>query len=142
MKQLNDMFLKARKEHDVRKMKILSALVSEVRAVGKNNGNRETTDQEAIKVIEKFRKGVVETLSLIGDKQSEKVEELKEELEIYDSLLPKKMTDQELEREIGLFLGQHPEANIGQIMKHLKSNFEGMYDGRRASAIAKDVLSS
>lgn len=37
---------------------ILTTLLGEISIVGKNDGNRETTDDEAVKIIQKFIKGV------------------------------------------------------------------------------------
>ena len=64
----------------------LTALMSEVAIVGKNNGNRETTDEEAVKVIKKFIKGINETIDLIKDPEKLKLLEMIKEnikLKIY-----------------------------------------------------------
>ena len=55
--------------NEARKMKytatatLLTTLYSEAQMVGKNDGNRETTDAEVVAVIKKFVKNIDETLS-------------------------------------------------------------------------------
>ncbi|AUG85104.1 tRNA amidotransferase [Vibrio phage Ceto] len=58
------------------------------------------------------------------------------EIEFLESLLPKQLTQAELRNiiETGNF------ANIGEVMKFLRFNYQGRYDGKAASAIAKEVL--
>jgi uncharacterized protein len=34
---------------------LLTALVGEAAMIGKNNGNRETTDEEVLRIVKKFR---------------------------------------------------------------------------------------
>ena len=65
---------------------------------------------------------------------------MKKEADIYKSYLPKQMTEEELTKEIGLFLGNNADANMGQVMGFLKQNFGGLYDGRTASALVKGLL--
>ena len=130
-----DSFLKDKNKF---KTGILTALIGEISIVGINDGHRETTDAEAIKVIIKFAKGITETLALVKDK--DKIKELKEELKVYNSYLPVQMTEDDLVATIGLYLQIEQEPNIGKVMGHLKSNFAGQYDGKLASKIIRELL--
>ena len=47
------------------------------------------------------------------------------------------MTESELRKVIDDFRAQNPDANVGTIMAHLKTNFGGQYDGKTASALAR-----
>jgi len=138
LKQIKENQVQARKERDKFKTGVLTALAGEVAVVGKNNGNRETNDTEAIKVITKFAKGVEETINLVKDE--DKIKELEKELEIYKSYLPKQMTEEELVTKIGIFLQTETNPNMGSVMKYLKENFEGEYNGKMASKIVKELL--
>ena len=56
VKKITDDLLNVRKEKKKKDSAFLSTLLGEVRMVGKNNGNRETTEDEAINTIQKFKK--------------------------------------------------------------------------------------
>ena len=60
--------LAARKNRDQVRATLLTTLFSEAVSVGKNAGNRETTDAETLAVIKKFIKGIDDTLSAMKDK--------------------------------------------------------------------------
>jgi uncharacterized protein YqeY len=140
IKQIKKDQLQARKDHDKVKSGVLTALVGEISIVGKNDGNRETTEEEAIKVITKFSKGVQEIISLTKGKNQESYDAAVKELEIYNKYLPTLMTEDELVKVIGLFLQTETNPNIGTVMKHLKTSFAGKYDGKMASKVIKEIL--
>jgi len=143
--------LKARKEKDKFTAGILGALVSEGAMIGKNHGNRETTDAEMMKLIQKFKKGAVDTLALLGasvenicgceEKNIDKCTELAFEIGVYNSYLPKQLSEEEIVKEIGSYIQLNSEkANIGSIMAHFRKNFDGRYDGKALSKIINDIL--
>lgn len=146
IKRIKQDQLSARKSKDKVTAGILTALIGEVSIVGKNDGNRETTDKEAIKVITKFAKGISETIDLVQKANiskediDAKVDILKNELKIYNSYLPNQLTEDDLTVSIGLFLQTEKEPNIGKVMGYLKSNFEGQYDGKMASKLIRELL--
>lgn len=140
LKQIKKDRMQARKDKDKFTIGILTALEGEVSIVGINNGHRDTTDIEATKVITKFAKGINETIVLIGDSNKDKLEELKKELVIYNEYLPTQKTEEELIKEIGLYLQTEQRPNIGKVMGYLKSNFSGQYDGKMASKLIKELL--
>ena len=57
--------LQARKDRNAPKAALLSTLLGEVQMIGKNNGNRESTDGEAIAVIKKMLNNTTETLNIL-----------------------------------------------------------------------------
>ena len=141
--------LKARKEKDKLKIGALTALMGEVSIIGINNGHRETTDIEAIKVITKFLKGANENLTLMSDSVMEagagthfvnRLDQIKKEISIYENYLPKQMTEDEIAKAIGLFMGDNSDVNMGQVMGYLKKNFDGQFDGKMASNIVKNII--
>jgi uncharacterized protein YqeY len=149
LKRIKADLLSARKSKDKFTAGILGALVSEGAMIGKNYGDRETTDAEMQKLIQKFKKGVLDTMEILGcqfDKFSEnrdpmKCTELSMEAEIYDKYLPTQLTDEEIEKEIGHYLQLNSEkANIGSIMGHFKKNFDGRYDGKNLARIVNEIL--
>jgi uncharacterized protein len=130
--------LSARKQRDTVKAGLLTALISEAANVGKTAGNRESTEQEVQNMIRKFLKNAHETLSVLpeGDAKTKTVQEIA----ILDSYLPVQMTETELRVEIATFRSHNPSANLGAIMKHLKENYSGRYDGKLANTVAQSVL--
>ena len=61
--------LNARKDKDSKLASLLSTLLSEVVKIGKDNGNRETTDQEAVSVLKYFIKNANQTITLLKGKK-------------------------------------------------------------------------
>lgn len=130
----------ARIKRDKFRAGILTTLMAEVAIVGKNAG-RETTDVEAIKVVRKFLKGAKENLSFaLQEKDFDKIADFTSEINIYNEFMPKQMTERELTEAIGIFLGDNAGANIGQVMKYLKDNFDTKYNGKTASKLVREIL--
>jgi hypothetical protein len=50
------------------------------------------------------------------------------------------MTGDDLEKVITSLKEQTPELSLNVVMKHLKDNYTGQYDGKSASEIAKRVI--
>jgi len=134
--------LKARKERNKFLSGVLTTLVGEIEMIGKNNGNRETTEEETLKVITKFKKNAEDTCNLMSDSRadSKELESYIEEISIYDSYLPKKMNEEELTNLIRDIIDHDSDINIGKIMSFLKNQYTGKYDGKMASTIARKLL--
>lgn len=131
--------LKARKEKDTLRTSLLTTLLGEAQAVGKTDGNRETTDSETIAVIKKFLKNINETL---GHRANDPT--LLEERTVLMSYLPKQMDADQLTVLIQQIVETHdlegPKA-MGAVMKELKLHHDGQFDGKVASQVARDILS-
>ncbi len=137
LKQIKQDQLQARKNSDKFKAGVLTCLIGEIEIIGKNDGNRDTTDSETLKVVTKFKKGVNDTISLVNDKIS--TDELMLEVSYYDEYLPTQMTEDELREYIieTIALGA---TNIGEVMKNMKMEINGQYDGKMASVLIKELL--
>ena len=130
--------LAARKNKEALKATLLTTLFSEVQMKGKNAGH-ETTDDEATQVIQKFLKGVNETISYLdraGGDNAEALATARAEKEILEAYLPKMATEDEIKAEVAA-LKAAGAANIGAIMKGLKDKFGSTRDGKLASQLAK-----
>lgn len=128
----------ARKSKDAIKASLLTTLYSEASMIGKNAGNRETTDDETIKVIQKFLKGVNETITIL--EKASNVASLGSsvrEKEILEAYLPKMATEAEVRATVSE-LKAMGATNIGEIMKLLKLRFGSALDGKMASQLAKE----
>lgn len=133
----------AMKAKDIEKSSLLAIIISEIKNVGKNDGNRETTDEEAIKVIKKFVKSANETVE-IGLKNNRDISKSMAELEVLNSYLPKQMTKEELTKVISSIIENSSEQPskkmVGVIMKKLKTDFAGLYDGKEANLIVNGMI--
>lgn len=124
--------LVARKAHDSAKASLLTTLLGEAEMIGKNDGNRQTTDAEVQEVIQKFVKNNKLTIAALKDIGAE---QFHKENEILSEYLPKMLSEEELK----VVILSYGTKNMGEIMKQLKANHAGMYDGQLASKIAKTL---
>lgn len=118
---------------------ILFAL-SEIEKVGKNNGNRATTEDEAIKVIQKLVATIDENLKL--DIDDGRRVSLNFEKQILVGVLPQMASDQEITSFLReLFTGKRGTEipKKGDVMKALRDRFGALVDMKRAGQIATDI---
>lgn len=131
--------LAARKNRDTISTALLTTLIGESSIIGKNDGNRESTDQEVVAVIKKFIKGIDETIAV--SKNFDAIEIAKAEKKILETYLPKQLTFEQIESYCTQFIvHDNPSAKKGDLMKYLKDNFNGEYDGKVASQIIDNLL--
>ena len=127
--KINSEFVTAFKEKNTLKKSLLSVVKGEIQTSEKNTNVQNMSDEDVLKILNKFAKSIKENISC-GD------EVAKKELEIIQSYLPKEMSDYEIESKISEIVGSGV-TNIGQIMKE----FVGLQaDKRKVSDIAKKVL--
>jgi hypothetical protein len=139
---LKKMMMKAKLERDTLKSNLLSTLIAEAVMVGKNDGNRETTEAETLNVIKKFLKNVNENIKLLDEIGKDKSDALREK-DILESLLPKQLSEEELYAKIVEIVSALPDKSprqMGSVMAALKKDFDGQYDGRTASSLVKKAL--
>jgi uncharacterized protein len=109
--ELKKAMMKAKMEHDTAKSNLLSTLVAEAAMVGKNDGNRATTDQEVINIIKKFIKNANENIKILDEIGKDKSAVIKEK-EILESFLPKQLDPEELEAIIDGIAAALPERSV------------------------------
>ena len=148
-------WIQARKEREKDVAGILGTLMGSIEKVGKDNGNRESTDAEAEVVIAKFLKDLKETFKIFSgeviddfkpqsDNTSEKhtsMAAMFKEAQIYKSYLPQQLSISELVDIINECTGIGM-TNKGQFMGHMNKNFKGQYDGRMVSGLIEEILES
>lgn len=126
--------VEARMNRDTIRANLLTTLIGEAEMVGKNAGNRESTDSEVAAVIKKFVKNAQETLTALQARGGFN-EVVAVEISILESYLPKQLTESDL-RGIA---GNSGCAGMPDFMKYLKDNYAGQYDGKLASTVAREV---
>jgi Uncharacterized conserved protein len=140
--------IEARKARtDKERISLLTTLSSEIAIVGKNDGNRETRDDEALAVIRKFVKNAEQTLTnLEAAGRSADAGAVQHELGILKAYLPTAPSAEEIEaaaREIVAGAESNagkPGALRGLVMKELKARFGDRFDGAAAAPVVGRVL--
>lgn len=105
--------------------------LAEIEKIGKNDGNRETTNDEAVKVIQKL----VSTLE--GNLSHKDTSEAREEIELFKSLLPQMVSDD----DVIDFLDNLPDlSNKGAVMKALRAEYGPRVDMKRAGELLANFI--
>lgn len=119
----------------------LSTIYSDVVMFGKNNGNRQTTDEEAIKIMKNFQSKSEEVIDLLKKKDPSRVLEYEDKIKLLQKYIPKQLTEEELTEVIQNYIKDfdiNDKKIIGLVMNKLKENYAGMFDGKLASKIIKN----
>lgn len=143
LQQIKDDSVQLRKLKDAN-ASILVTLYSECAMFGKTNGNRETTDEECVKIVKKFIAGAEEMKNIYAANGNDvKVMDLESELTLFNEYVPQQMSELQLRTYLDILIGEieHSEKNMGRIMAELKRLYPGQYDGALASKIVKEMLS-
>lgn len=117
---------------------VLTTLIGEADAVGKNNGNREVTDAEVVAMIKKFVKNLDEVIKVAPAGSSAHGASLAEK-GVLEAFLPQQLSEAELKVVLADIIDVG-EPNMGQVMKELKAKYDGQYDGALASKLIKEML--
>lgn len=121
---------------------LLTTLIGEAMMIGKNDGNRETTNDEVIAVMKKFVKGMDETLAVRpGDEAT--IFEKKVMVDYIEKYGPEQFSGARIENMItGIIIVEKLTSvrDMGKIMKVLKSKYAGQYNGKFASQSAREQL--
>lgn len=128
--------LRLRKERNPVAASITFAL-SEIEKVGKNNGNRVTTDDEAIKVVQKLIVTIGENLKL--DIDDGRRVALNFEKHILESVLPQMASVEEIRSKLVFAFDGKQVRNKGEIMKWAKAEWGVLADMKQVGAIASEL---
>ena len=147
LQTIKDAQLVARKARKSVEVNALTTLIGEALAKGKENGNREPIDAEVIETLRKFLKNAHEMNRIAGDyRDSDACDKAWVEIQLYESFLPKQLTETELKVAIAHIIidrtiahGQE-KPKMGLVMQDLKTLHAGNYDGALASRLVKEAL--
>jgi len=139
LKKIQEDQMIARKERNTEKATALTTLFAEAANVGKNKGNRDSTDEEVISVAKKFISNI--EVCLMHTSEPHVISRYEEEISLYEKYLPTQMSELELRQLIKTTIENHEDKSMGKIMGFLKTFYAGRYDGKMASALIKEALS-
>lgn len=120
----------------------LVTLLGEASRPGLDDGKRESSDEEVIRVVKKFTDGAKELLAAVERIEDfEKISACKMELEQLAKYTPQQIGEEELRAIINAYIMSAPGTpNVGMIMGFLKNAYAGKYDGKMASNLAKELV--
>ena len=136
VEQLKKRSMSLRKERNPIAPSIQFAL-SEIEKVGKNSGNRETTEDEAIRVIQKLIATIDENLRVV-DSDGHRIA-LNFEKQILQEVLPKMASEEEVRSLLTEILGTTAPKNKGVAMKVIRDEFGAKVDMKRAGEIVTEM---
>lgn len=144
LKTIQADYLAARYAKDSLKSNLLSTLLGEAQAIGKDDGNRDSTDAEIIAVIKKFIKNAEATsaaaVNSIQINKMDIVQMAANEVKILVTYLPEQFDETKTTFLVQTYLEENPDANMGNVMGYFKANYAGKYDGQLLSQIVKKAL--
>ena len=111
--------------------------LSEIEKFGKNNGNRATTDDEAIKVIQKLIATIDENLKVTTD-DGRKIA-FNFEKTILVGVLPQMAADEEVRALLKDAIGTEIPKNKGVAMKVIRDAYGAKVDMKRAGEIVTEL---
>lgn len=141
LSQLKKDALLARKSASAVRATLLTTLIAEAEMVGKNAGNRESSDEEVQGTIRKFLKNNQEALAVIKDAERRTV--LQEESSILTGYLPPMATEADVRALIAetvASLADRSPKSMGVVMAALKAKFGSGFDARQANAWVREAL--
>lgn len=138
LQQIKTDQLKCRRAHITYQAETLTTLYSEAAMIGKDDGNRETTDVEVIAIAKKFIKNIDETLKVCP---ADRTHGLMAERKLIEMYLPQQLSEDELKALISDIVeakSLNLPKDMGQVMKALSEAFTGQYDGKTASILVRN----
>ena len=126
------------------KLTALRSIISSITNKEKETGKDSLTEAEEIQVLSKIEK---EHLQSISDFEKGGREDLvtqeKAKLEIIQSFLPQKMSEEDIKEEIHTIIsegGYSGMRDMGKVMKTFNEKHAGRADGKLVSTIVKESL--
>jgi uncharacterized protein YqeY len=138
LQQLKADSLTARKARDAATAASLTTLIGELETASKNSGH-EPTDAEVTAAIKKTLKNIGESLEALKFSSDGRVLGLMNEQKLFTAYLPKQLDEAELRSVVGAIIVTGAKT-MGDVMKALKAQHDGQYDGKLASTVIKDLL--
>jgi uncharacterized protein YqeY len=140
IKQIKNQALVLRKEKN-RLGATLMTLLNDINMIGKNAiPPRESTDEEAVRVIRKAIQIQEENLKLVSVDKKTSIEE---EISLLQTFLPKQLTVDRLREIIVNFIDKEnlekSPKSIGTIMKMLNKDYLGSFEPKMANEIIKSL---
>lgn len=141
LKMIEADMMAARKARNAPLVGALGMLVSKIRLLAKNDGNRDVTDSDVLSSVAKTVKEVNETRDALV-KGGRSTEEADYEISVVSAYLPRQLSEGELRASIMGYMETCPDPKKarGHVMKNLAENHKGAFDSAQAQAILASLL--
>lgn len=140
-KKLQEEMKNAMREKDKLRLMTIRGVLSAIQYEEMKKSKDALSDDEIIAVLRSELKKRAESLEYAEkDGRTELIDDLKKEEEVLKGFLPQQMSAEELETVVRNIKEGNPNANMGDIMKQLRTDYSGKFDGKLASEIVKKVL--
>ena len=145
LKKIKAAQLQARKNRESSKASFLTTLIGEAEMVGKSKGNRESTNEEILVIIKKFENNINENIKIYTEKGiPDRLADAKFELEVLKEFLPEKLTDLQVQKDVGSLITAlglpKVQKSMGIVGAELKARYGNQYDGGQVSKMFKTFL--
>lgn len=136
--------LQARKDRDDIKKESLSTILGEFQNVQLRG--TVLTDEEVLRIVRKFETSARENIEFCTGKadRTEMLATAKRELEILQEFLPAKITNLQIQKDIGALmsdLGLAKEMkSMGPIGKALAAKYGNQYEGKQVAEVFKEMM--
>jgi len=114
-----------------------SFILSEIVNIGKNDGNRETTEDEVISAIKKMIEKNKSSIAMTKDGYAKM--KLEAEIDFLRSFLPEMVSEDEISKFLRDEFGLEKPLNMGIAMGAIKQKFGSLVDMKQASSIVKET---
>jgi uncharacterized protein YqeY len=119
----------------------IRALLSEIQYEELQTGKTDLDPASCLTICQREVKKRKEAISF--EEQANRVEEkekLENEIKVLEQFLPQMLSEEKLEEILQGFKASAQNASMGLAMKHLKDSYQGQYDGKVASQLAKRIF--
>lgn len=138
--KLKDAMKSAMKAKEKLRLETIRATLSAIQYEEMQKGTEDLPDIAITAIIKNELKKRRESIEFSSQaNRPEEVSKLEEEAKVLEEFLPKQLSAEDLEKTI-IKLKAEGISNLGDLMKKLKTDYDGNYDGKLASEIAKRVL--
>jgi len=103
--------------------------MSEISSIGKNNGNRETSEDEVIQYLKK-------TVQKLKENEFSS----QEELLLLESFLPQMASEEEIRNKLTLEFCGKKVSHKGQVMQWAKSHWGNLVDMKQVGSVASELF--
>jgi len=144
--RVQDELKAAMKGGDRRRTDALRLLLSSLQRAEKDRPSGDFTDQDAMAVLRRERKQRIEAAEAYrAAGQGDRAESEERDVPVIDEFLPTAMSDEELTALVDAVIaetGAESMRDMGRVMGLITQRSEGRADGRTASALVRDRLST
>ncbi len=139
--QLQAELKRAMKSRDTVRLTTIRSLLSAIQYAEMESETESVSEQEITSLMQREVKRRGEEIDFAKKAgRTEQLETLQQEIAIIEAFLPSQLSAAALEDFLKQCVTENPSATMGELMKMLKVNFAGQFDGKVASTLVKQIL--